>query len=348
MIWQIQYLNKTIRLNVGKYTQIIGTDKQKLYDIWQILNIYFGSKKYTQEEMISFDYSEPVIQNEESIMSRNHFKFISIESINELVEQMTLKKEMILYDYLLKCIKNKQMISYIDDINMHLENLVNCINHEINNDIEDIFQIDTKNISVEDILLKQLSPLFQLNNQLMGFKFINHFDKFLLFLKILEKQLEDNSDPVLLVMKDISNHLGSAHYYDICYRLDKMSQRFVNMYVLHVETHQDVQQYITDENIEYINVVSEYVHHLESIDDLLERIVLNYPYQYDLTKSELLEWLSNNAKHLFTKLSSNVGFTVHDLTLIKVINHLYQFYWEMLVPSLDYHPLELQYLLTDK
>lgn len=347
MIWEMQFLGQTIRLNVGNFTQIIGIKKQDMSDVYQLLTLYFGSKRYTHEEMISFDYAEPIVKCDEKIIKRNHFKFINIESLVDLLEQMTSKKDMLLYDYLVKQVKNEHVMQYIDEMNMILEKLTNDINNSLKTDTESTFQMDVDVITIEHIISKLVIPLFQTHSELKHFKFINHYDKWRLFLFIFENYVKHMSDPVLFLIKDLSNYCTNDQFVDICGKLDKISQQYDHVTILQIETSTEIPKYITVENIEYVNIMADRVYALEPVDYLLERILVNYPYPKQMTQDELLTWLSYHVTYLFTDMTNTKNLLISDLAMLKVVNNLYQYDAQIIVPQNAYHPLELQCLLTD-
>ena len=83
-----------IELNIGAITQIVGQNNELKYYTWQILNWYFGGKKYSSEDLSIFDYEEPTILDEVGeIVKRNSYHYIDISSLRIYWSRWNTRKE---------------------------------------------------------------------------------------------------------------------------------------------------------------------------------------------------------------------------------------------------------------
>ena len=64
MKWNIPHKKKgNIELEISKFTQITGTNRQLIFDVMQIIKWYFSEKKYTEEDLSLFSQNEISIEN---------------------------------------------------------------------------------------------------------------------------------------------------------------------------------------------------------------------------------------------------------------------------------------------
>ncbi len=122
-----------IELNIGAITQIVGQNNELKYYTWQILNWYFGGKKYSSEDLSIFDYEEPTILDEVGeIVKRNSYHYIDISSFKDLLEQMEYKKGTLAYAYLRKIVNQVDIVAHLEKINEQVELIERAMNQHTN------------------------------------------------------------------------------------------------------------------------------------------------------------------------------------------------------------------------
>ena len=102
--------------------------------------------------------------------------------------------------------------------------------------------------------------------------------------------------------------------------------------------------YVTRENVEYINIVSDFVEHLFEFQFLFERFLSQYPSNTVPNEEEFLKILQRNSSYLFTQEIYHVSLGITDLVAIKILNNLYQYDKKLnyVIPMTN--QLELQFL----
>ena len=173
-----------IELNIGAITQIVGQNKELKYYIWQILSWYFGGKKYSSEDLSIFDYEEPTILDETGeIVKRSSYHYIDISSFKDLLEQMEYKKGTLAQGYLSKIVNQVDVVAYLEKINEQVELIEGAINQHINlNSGQVEYHLENQPLTLDQLLSKNFSPFFAIENKNLSFEWVSNTDKLFLFL----------------------------------------------------------------------------------------------------------------------------------------------------------------------
>ena len=199
-----------IELNIGAITQIVGQNKELKYYIWQILSWYFGGKKYSSEDLSIFDYEEPTILDESGeIVKRSSYHYIDISSFKDLLEQMEYKKGTLAHGYLSKIVNQVDIVDHLEKINEQVELIEGAMNQHINlNSGKVEYHLENRPLTLDQLLSKNFSPFFAIENKNLSFEWVSNTDKLSLFLEMLDRLLLQTTEKYLIVLKNIDSFIS--------------------------------------------------------------------------------------------------------------------------------------------
>ena len=333
-----------ITLSFGQFTQVVGQDQQLKYYIWQILLWYFGGKKYNEEDLVLFDQNEPKILLDDTVVKRSEFRVIQLSNINDLIEQMEYKKGTVAYDYIKKKINSVEMMEQIENINDHLDRISLLLNQNLNLQIDEInYHTEAKYFNTDQLIQKNFLPYFGQNDKNISFEFVDNKTKFLLFLSMLEVVITDQSEKVLLVLRNMDDYLSYKEFIECCEQLEILTNHGSMLFIISFPSNEGY-LHVTKEVLEEINIVSDYVDHFYSLEFMYERFTNQYPINQIPDKQEFLSSLRKIGPYLFSSDILHMSLSIEDQVALRILNNLYQY--EM---KIDFHiepvnPMLLKYL----
>lgn len=333
-----------ITLSFGQFTQVVGQDQQLKYYIWQILLWYFGGKKYSEEDLVLFEQNEPKILIDDMVVSRSQFRVIQLSNINDLIEQMEYKKGTIAYDYLKKKINTVEMMEQIENINDHLDRISLLLNQNLNLQLDEInYHTEAKYFNADQLIQRNFLPYFGLNDKNISFEFVNNKTKFLLFLSMLQVVITDQSEKVLLVLRNMDDYLSYEEFVECCEQLERLTNHCNMIYTISFPSNEGY-LYVTKEVLEEINVVSDYVDHFYSLEFMYERFTNQYPINQMPSKQEFLSSLRKIGPYLFSSDILHMSLSIEDQVALKILNNLYQYEMKIKFRIEPVNPMLLKYL----
>ena len=314
-----------ITLNFGQFTQVVGQDQQLKYHIWQILLWYFGGKKYSEEDLVLFEQNEPKILIDDTVVSRSEFRVIQLSNINDLIEQMEYKKGTIAYDYLKKKINTVEMMEQIENINDHLDRISLLLNQNLNLQIDDIiYHTEAKYFNTDQLIQKNFLPYFGQNDKNISFEFVDNKTKFLLFLSMLEDVITDHSEKILLVLRNMDDYLSYKEFVECCEQLEHLTNHSNILYTISFPSNEGY-LHVTEEVLEEINIVSDYIDHFYSLEFMYERFTNQYPINQIPDKQDFLSSLRKIGPYLFSSDIFHMSLSIEDQVALRILNNLYQY-----------------------
>ena len=314
-----------ITLSFGQFTQIVGQDQQVKYYIWQILLWYFGGKKYSEEDLVLFEQNEPKILIDDTVVSRSEFRMIQLSNINDLIEQMEYKKGSVAYDYLKKKINFTEIIEQIENINDNLDRISLLLNQNLNLQLEEInYHTEAKYFNTDQLIQKNFLPYFGQNDKNISFEFVDNKTKFLLFLSMLEVVITDQSEKVLLVLRNMDDYLSYKEFVECCEQLEYLTNHSNILYTISFPSNEGY-LHVTKEVLEEINIVSDYVDHFYSLEFMYERFTNQYPINQIPSKQEFLSSLRMIGPYLFSSDILHMSLSIEDQVALRILNNLYQY-----------------------
>lgn len=333
-----------LEINFGAFTQVVGQNQQLKYYIWQLLIWYFDGKKYREEDLALFNQAEPEISDGNQPIKRNTFKIISISDIQELLEQMTYKKGTVSFDFMRQKLNDINIMTDIDDMNDRLSSISSKINDKLALSIQDInYHTESIDFNAEQLLLKNFIPFFEFQHQNISFEFVDNEGKILFFLEMLEEALTTTTGKILLVLKNMDDYLTYPSFILACQKLERLCMKFPYFQVIIFPSNEGY-LYARQNNIEYVNIISDYVAHYYQFDFLFNRFIEQYPTNQLPTKADFLSSIQKISSYLFSKEIEYVSLSNKDLVTIKILNNLYQYDKKINYPILDSSPLEIKFL----
>ena len=333
-----------ITLSFGQFTQVVGQDQQLKYYIWQILLWYFGGKKYSEEDLVLFEQNEPKILIDDTVVSRSEFRVIQLSNINDLIEQMEYKKGTIAYDYLKKKINTVEMMEQIENINDHLDRISLLLNQNLNLQLDGIYyHTEAKYFNADQLIQKNFLPYFGQNDKNISFEFVDNKTKFLLFLSMLQVVITDQSEKVLLVLRNMDDYLSYKEFVECCEQLERLTIHCNMLYTISFPSNEGY-LHVTKEVLEKINIVSDYVDHFYSLEFMYERFTNQYPINQIPCKQEFLSSLRKIGPYLFSSDILHMSLSIEDQVALRILNNLYQYEMKIKFRIEPGNPMLLKYL----
>ena len=333
-----------ITLSFGQFTQVVGQDQQLKYYIWQILLWYFGGKKYSEEDLVLFEQNEPKILIDDTVVSRSEFRVLQLSNINGLIEQMEYKKGTIAYDYLKKKINTVEMMEQIENINDHLDRISLMLNQNLNLQLDSVnYHTEAKYFNADQLIQKNFLPYFGQNDKNISFEFVDNKTKFLLFLSMLQVVIMDQSEKVLLVLRNMDDYLSYKEFVECCEQLEQLTNQCNMLYTISFPSNEGY-LHVTKEVLEEINIVSDYIDHFYSLEFMYERFTNQYPINQIPSKQEFLSSLRKIGPYLFSSDILHMSLSIEDQVALKILNNLYQYEMKIKFRIEPVNPMLLKYL----
>ena len=333
-----------ITLSFGQFTQVVGQDQQLKYYIWQILLWYFGGKKYSEEDLVLFEQNEPKILIDDTVVSRSEFRVIQLSNINDLIEQMEYKKGTIAYDYLKKKINTVELMEQIENINDHLDRISLLLNQNLNLQLDGIYyHTEAKYFNADQLIQKNFLPYFGQNDKNISFEFVDNKTKFLLFLSMLQVVITDQSEKVLLVLRNMDDYLSYKEFVECCEQLERLTIHCNMLYTISFPSNEGY-LHVTKEVLEKINIVSDYVDHFYSLEFMYERFTNQYPINQIPSKQDFLSSLRKIGPYLFNSDIFHMSLSIEDQVALRILNNLYQYEMKIKFHIKPVNPMLLKYL----
>ena len=333
-----------ISLSFGKFTQIVGQDQQLKYYIWQILLWYFGGKKYNEEDLVLFEQNEPKILIDDTVVSRSEFSVIQRSNINDLIEQMEYKKGTVAYDYIKKKITSLEIMEQIENINDNLDRISLLLNQKLNLQIDDIiYHSEAKYFNTDQLIQKSFSPYFGQKDKNISFEFVDNKKKFLFFLSMVEAMVMNSDKKFLLVLRNMDDYLSYNEFVKCCEKMELLTNHSNSLYLVSFPSNEGY-LHVTKEVLEEINIVSDYVDHLYSLEFMYDRFTNQYPINQIPDEQDFLSSLRKVGPYLFSSDIFHMSLSIDDQVALKILNKLYQYEMKTKFRIEAVNPMLLKYL----
>ena len=315
-----------IELNIGAMTQIVGQNKELKYYIWQILSWYFGGKKYSSEDLSIFDYEEPTILDESGeIVKRSSYHYIDISNFKDLLEQMEYKKGTLAQGYLSKILNQVDIVDHLEKINEQVELIEGVMNGDINLNCGQVeYHLENRPITLDQLLTKNFSPFFVIENKNLSFEWVSNTDKLSLFLEMLDGLLSQTTEKYLIVLKNIDSFI-SEEFYDSFYKeIGQLVKKYPNLTFILFPSDQGYLK-IDEENSKFVNILSDQAEHLYDVEFMYERVKKHYPSNNFPTREDFRMSLETVTPYLLTKMLRQPSLSLIDSVILNILNHLFHF-----------------------
>lgn len=336
-----------LEINLGQLTQIIGQNQQLKYYLWQLLIWYFDGKKYSEEDLSIFNQVEPLITKEDVPIKRNHFQIISIADIRDLSEQMIFKKGTASFDFLKNQLNRLDVAYDLETMNNYLEEIANHINNQLEIYFHEMkYHVEPNILTAEQLLNKYFSPYFEFQGKNLSFEYLDNKMKVMLFLKMLESNLSRKTENVLVIFKNLDDYLSHKQFIEICQFLNDICQKYSHFFCIVFPSNESY-LYVTKENTEYINIISNQIESFYEFDFMYERFCQSYPTNDYPNEDQFLKLLQRNGSYLFSEEIGHFSLSVRDMVTIKILNMLYHFNDKVTFEIPHVNSMEIKYLINN-
>lgn len=216
------------------FAQIVGGNQELKYYIFQLINWYFDGKKYSEDDLAIFDFNEPTISIDNHIVSRKKYRVVSIETMSDIVEQLSLKKGTLAFDYICQMMSQVDLAIQIEKMNDVLQEMICKMNDAIKIE-EDSIRYETDGIEFikENIIKCHLQSKFHQMEKDISVGLLNNSCKLNLLISILEKILTVSTEQFLLVLRNLGDSISRKEIKSIQKRLLNLAEQHDNLSVIH-------------------------------------------------------------------------------------------------------------------
>ena len=315
-----------IELNIGAITQIVGQNNELKYYTWQILSWYFSGKKYSSEDLSIFDYEEPTILDEvEEIVKRSSYHYIDISSFKDLLEQMEYKKGTLAHAYLSKIVNQVDIVAHLEKINEQVELIEGAMNQHINlNSGKVEYHLENRPLTLDQLLSKNFSPFFAIENKNLSFEWVANTDKLSLFLEMLDRLLSQTREKYLIVLNTIDSFVSEESYDSFYKKIGQLAQKYPNLNFILFPSDQGYLK-IDEESSRFVNILSDQVEHLYDVEFMYERVKKHYPSNNFPTREGFRMSLETVTPYLLTKMTRQPSLSLVDSVILNILNQLFHF-----------------------
>lgn len=332
-----------IEIAFNGFNQVVGSNSELKHYVWQLLNWYFGGKKYSESDLDIFDQIEPEILIDDELVKRSAYRIISITNVNDLIEELSFKKGSVAYQYFKTRLNSIETMEKIEKISDLIEMISQDVNQTIDLENQGLrFQLQAYPFNLDQLLSKNISPSLSYSDKQISFELANNEGKFILFLDMLEKLLAESSDPVLLILKNLDDFLSYDSFTRIFLRIESLTKE-LELKVINFPSNEGY-LYLNQENIEGVTILAGQNHILDDLDFMYNRFKVNYPSTVVPSQSDFLKSLERIAGYLFMSSLDFMSLSEKDLVAIVLLNQLYQFDRKIKYCYFDIDPMEKGYL----
>ena len=314
-----------VEFEFNHFAQIVGGNQELKFYIFQLINWYFDGKKYSEDDLEIFDFNEPNISIDNHIVSRKKYRVVSIETMSDIAEQLSLKKGTLAFDYICQIMNQVDLAIQIEKMNDVLQEIICNINDAIKIE-EDSMRYETDAIEFikENIIKAHLQSKFHQMEKNISVDLLNNSCKLNLLISILEKILAVSTDYYLLVLRNLGNSISNKELKNIKKRLLNLTDHHDNLSVINfIGNHEPV--IFEKEVVEEITIIGERIESLPDLGFLYHRFLQSYPLNTGPTMEGFCSSVERIVYYLFDKEWRDISLAIEDQTTLKVLHQLYDY-----------------------
>ena len=314
-----------VEFEFNNFAQIVGGNQELKFYIFQLINWYFDGKKYSEDDLAIFDFNEPNVSIDNHIVSRKKYRVVSIETMMDISEQLSLKKGTLAFDYICQIMNQVDLAIQIEKMNDILQEMICNINDAIKIEEDSMrYETDVIEFLKENIIKAHLQSKFHQMEKNISVDLLNNSCKLNLLISILEKILTVSTEHYLLVLRNLGDSISLKELKSIKKRLLNLAEQHDNLSVINfIGYHEPV---IFEKGVvEEITIVGERIESLEELEFLYNRFIQTYPLNTVPTIEEFCSSLERIVYYLFDKEWREVSLSLKDQTTLKALHHLYDY-----------------------
>ena len=307
------------------FAQIVGGNQELKYYIFQLINWYFDGKKYSEADLAIFDFNEPTISIDNHIVSRKKYRVVSIETMSDIAEQLSLKKGTLVFDYICQMMSQVDLAIQIEKMNDVLQEMICKMNDAIKIEEDSIkYETDAIEFIKETIIKAHLQSKFHQMEKNISVDLLNNSCKLNLLISILERILTVSTEHYLLVLRNLGDSISRKEIKSIQKRLLNLAEQHDNLSVINfIGYHEPV--IFDKEVVEEITIIGERIESLPELEFLYQRFIQSYPLNTVPIMDEFCSSLERIVYYLFDKEWREVSLSIKDQTTLKVLHQLYDY-----------------------
>ena len=211
------------------------------------------------------------------IVKRNSYHYIDISSFKDLLEQMEYKKGTLAHAYLRKIANQVDIVTHLEKINEQVELIERAMNQHINLNCGQVeYHLENLPLTLDQLLTKNFSPFFAIENKNLSFEWVSNIDKLSLFLEMLDHLLSQTTEKYLIVLKNIDGFISEESYTIFYRQICHLVKKYPNLTFILFPSDQGYLK-IDEENSRFVNILSDQVEHLYDVEFMYERVMKYYP-----------------------------------------------------------------------
>ena len=186
------------------------------------------------------------------------------------------------------------------------------------------YHLENRPITLDQLLTKNFSPFFVIENKNLSFEWVSNTDKLSLFLEMLDGLLSQTTEKYLIVLKNIDSFI-SEEFYDSFYKeIGQLVKKYPNLTFILFPSDQGYLK-IDEENSKFVNILSDQAEHLYDVEFMYERVKKHYPSNNFPTREDFRMSLETVTPYLLTKMLRQPSLSLIDSVILNILNHLFHF-----------------------
>lgn len=296
-----------------------GCNHQTKETIYKLINRNFESTTYSiiEEDTLGEEGIKLLI-NDKVITSRK-LKYISIESINDLMNQFNIEKKNLLDQIMISILSDfefSEIFEELGDLLLKVESKLNYKLREILPNIE--LEFDTFN---SEILYRKFSNLIWTKNEHEQLKYFLDHEIFIdNFCRLLETYIEQTGEHVCIQIKYPDVFLSEKNMELFMRRLIDINKKYkkIFLFVYHYQKCVD----FGIENFTSIALCTSIIQQLPEFEFYRNSIERYYPIELKIGDGELYSRTINILPYAGNKLDYKNLISSRDMVLLKLLNQL--------------------------
>ena len=186
------------------------------------------------------------------------------------------------------------------------------------------YHLENRPLTLDQLLSKNFSPFFAIENKNLSFEWVSNTDKLFLFLEMLDRLLSQTTEKYLIVLKNIDSFISEKSYDSFYKQIGQLVKKYPNLTFILFPSDQGYLK-IDEESSRFVNILSDQVEHLYDIEFIYERVKKHYPSNNFPTREEFRMSLETVTPYLLTKMLRQPSLSLVDSVILNILNQLFHF-----------------------
>ncbi|MBN2287213.1 MAG: hypothetical protein JXQ26_08655 [Tissierellales bacterium] len=303
------FRGKSIELNFGSLTQMLGYDGEKKEYIIESLRKFFSKYKYDDSE----DYYTNNVSIDDMEIGRNYFQTHYASNLSDIEDDLKNAKSTMLNEYLLKQINDFDLSNLVDQFNEYIDLIIEKINRGVSIESLDVV-LSVKPYGIEDVIKNNLKISFEDHEQ-KNLNYISNYKKILCFLELIEKLNQINPKKRLIILNNIDRYIKQNEFLRIMELMELKSKENDFFYV--VSSSIEGYCYLNPFILQTINVINDTTYSFPPMEIFRKYVENHYPYYKKIDTNDLLDKL----KPVIHKIGSKENYlNIESQVILKILN----------------------------